>query len=57
MPIMLIVSVLSTHSLWAQPTPPDNPQAPIDGGLALLLGAGVATAAIRYKLGKNEGKG
>jgi hypothetical protein len=40
----------------AQPGPPDDPsQAPLDGSLALLLGAGASSAAIRYKTIKNAG--
>ena len=45
---LLLLSVLFAGVVTAQPTPPTSPEAPLDGGLALLLGAGAATAAIRY---------
>jgi len=53
---LLLISVLFAGVVTAQPGPPDDPsQAPLDGGLALLLGAGAVTAAIRYKTIKNAG--
>jgi len=42
--------VLGVYSAAAQPPPPDDPNsAPIDGGLTLLLGAGAAAAAWKYR--------
>ena len=53
---LLLISVLFAGVVTAQPGPPDDPsQAPLDGGLALLLGAGASSAAIRYKIIKNAG--
>ena len=42
--------VLGVYSAAAQPPPPHDPNsAPIDGGLTLLLGAGAAAAAWKYR--------
>ena len=42
--------VLGVYSAAAQPLPPNDPNsAPIDGGLTLLLGAGAAAAAWKYR--------
>jgi hypothetical protein len=46
--LLLLLLVNSGH-VQAQPTPPDTPQSPIDGGLSLLLGAGAVAAAVRYQ--------
>ena len=49
---LLILSILITAPslLIAQPPPPDDPNsAPIDGGLSLMLGAGAAAAAWKYR--------
>jgi hypothetical protein len=46
--LLLLLLVNSGH-VQAQPTPPDTPQSPIDGGLSLLLGAGAVAAAVRYR--------
>lgn len=49
--IMLFIFDMATKVVWSQPGPPnDQSQAPIDGGLALLLGAGAATDALRYSI-------
>jgi NhaP-type Na+/H+ or K+/H+ antiporter len=56
---VLILSILITAPslLIAQPPPPDDPNSvPIDGGLSLLLGAGAAAAAWKYRK-RPEGKG
>ena len=53
---VLLIFVLYVDVVTAQPGPPDDPsQAPLDGSLALLLGAGASSAAIRYKTIKNAG--
>jgi len=46
----LVVLVMGVYSAAAQPPLPDDPNsAPIYGGLSLLLGAGAATAALKYR--------
>jgi len=48
---VLCFFVLGVYSAAAQPPPPHDPNsvAPIDGGLTLLLGAGAAAAAWKYR--------
>lgn len=48
--MLLILLLASSELLRAQPTPPDDPNsAPIDGGLSLMVGAGAAVAAWKYR--------
>jgi hypothetical protein len=55
---VLALLVLSAPSpVHAQPTPPNDPNsAPIDGGLALLIGAGAAAAAWKFRGTRNAAK-
>ena len=48
--LFLSIFIAVPALLMAQPTPPDDPNnAPIDGGLSLLLGAGAAAAVWKYR--------
>jgi len=48
--LLLFLQVSLPERMHAQPTPPDDPNsAPIDGGLSLMLGAGAAAAAWKYR--------
>ncbi|NBU73185.1 MAG: hypothetical protein EBS53_17385 [Bacteroidetes bacterium] len=48
--LILALFLTSPSLLHAQPPPPNDPEsAPIDGGLTLLLGAGAAAAAWRFR--------
>ena len=48
--LLLFLQVSLPERMHAQPPPPDDPsRAPIDGGLSLMLGAGVAAAAWKYR--------
>ena len=48
--LLLFLRVSLPERIHAQPTPPDDPNsAPIDGGLSLMLGAGAAAAAWKYR--------
>jgi|GEM_PF-5604967 len=51
--LLLLLLVNSGH-VQAQPTPPSTPQSPIDGGLSLLLGAGAVAAAVRYRMQRRK---
>ena len=46
---MLALLVSFPIHLFAQPAPPPNPEAPIDGGLLFLIGSGAAAAIWRYR--------
>jgi hypothetical protein len=50
---LLLLLVNSGH-VQAQPTPPGTPQSPIDGGLSLLLGAGALAAVVRYRMQRRK---
>jgi hypothetical protein len=56
--ILILALFLTAPSvLHAQPTPPNDPNsAPIDGGLALLIGAGAAAAAWKFRGTRNTAK-
>jgi len=48
--LLLFLQVSLPKRMHAQPTPPNDPNsAPIDGGLSLMLGAGAAAAAWKYR--------
>jgi hypothetical protein len=54
--VLAVLLIFVLYVVTAQPGPPDDPsQAPLDGGLALLLGASASSAAICYKTIKNAG--
>jgi len=49
--IVAFLFCLMTYTAAAQPPPPHDPNdvAPIDGGITLMLGAGAAAAAWKYR--------
>ena len=56
---LLIMMILSLHNAMAQdPGDPsaDDPAAPLDGGITLLLAAGAAYGARRLNMNKEEEK-
>ena len=56
---LLIMMVVSLHTAMAQdPGDPsaDDPAAPVDGGITLLLAAGAAYGARRLKMNKEDEK-
>jgi hypothetical protein len=54
--LVLLIVLFSPILLYAQPDPGDDPDVPIDGGLSVLLAAGVGYGISELKRKNNEKK-
>ncbi len=51
--VSLLVIVISTSQVWAQPGNPSNP-VPLDGGTGLLMAVGAAYSIRKYRQEKKS---
>ena len=54
---LMMVATILPYLAMAQPNPGDNPDAPIDGGLTILLAAGVGYGVKKYREGRKNRAG
>jgi len=52
--ILLVIMIGLPMLVHAQPDPGDNPDAPIDGGLSLLVAAGVGYGVKKVREGRKK---